>query len=282
MTAHDLEAIRKRAEAPNLPAGPWTSCARGAESPDVKCTDERFGTLLMLFWPAHPIGETEWAEDAIYSAAEFIAASRTDVPALCDEVERLTKDRDHWQANHDEQVRKNFALTYRTDLDVGKVRDRVELVAAYDALKVEVERLREQIKEEVECPACEGSGRDGYTGTDADQCQMCDTAGRIDSKRVREMWTAEIARYTRAEVENERLVAENAKLREVAERVKAEFAPFHETVNIYNGDNDPKEVPVGELLCGGCGVGLDEHDPDCLYALADLALRGGKPTRSET
>jgi hypothetical protein len=212
MTAHDLEAIRKRAEAPNLPAGPWTSCARGAESPDVKCTDERFGTLLMLFWPAHPIGETEWAEDAIYSAAEFIAASRTDVPALCDEVERLTKDRDHWQANHDEQVRKNFALTYRTDLDVGKVRDRVELVQRYDAL-----------------------------------------------------------------------VAENAKLREVAEKVRADFPPYREVELVDDFPNDvAKEVPTSELLCGICALGLDEHDPDCLYALADLALRGGESKRSET
>jgi hypothetical protein len=205
----------------------------------------------MLFWPAHPIGETEWAEDAIYSAAEFIAASRTDIPALCaeverlreesaelrgtiaamscdastsqqfalvekfdleDEVERLTKDRDHWQANHDEQVRKNFALTYRTDLDVGKVRDRVELVQRYDAL-----------------------------------------------------------------------VAENAKLREVAEKVRADFPPYREVELVDDFPNDvAKEVPTSELLCGICALGLDEHDPDCLYALTDLALRGGESKRSET
>lgn len=71
------------------------------------------------------------------------------------------------------------------------------------------------------------------------------------------------------EVEQRR--AENAKLREVAERVKADCPPFPEIEYLY----DAEEVPTGELLCGSCAQCLDEHDADCLYALADLALRGG-------
>ena len=111
---------------------------------------------------------------------------------------------------------------------------------------------------------------------------ICDENGdrlaTVDTKPVAEFLTEaftdipalcdEVERLTK---DRDALVAENAKLREVAERVKADCPPFPEIEYLY----DAEEVPTGELLCGSCAQCLDEHDPDCLYALADLALRGG-------
>lgn len=83
--------------------------------------------------------------------------------------------------------------------------------------------------------------------------------------------------------EVERLKAENAKLREVAQRVVSDFPPYQEIEHVDNGPDDPKEVPTGELLCGSCAQGLDDHDAHCLYAMAERALDNGvAPTKEDS
>lgn len=72
----------------------------------------------------------------------------------------------------------------------------------------------------------------------------------------------------------DRLRAENAKLREVAERVLKVF-PIIESESVI-ADGKP---PV--TYCDYCHEPPTEHTETCLRAQADLALRGGEPIRSE-
>lgn len=85
MTAPDLEAIRKRAAAAT--PGPWTAgrpdmatIVDGIDSKWIYAGDQYCAVASGRI-------QGEWSE--VMANAEFIAASRTDVPALCDEVKRL-------------------------------------------------------------------------------------------------------------------------------------------------------------------------------------------------
>lgn len=92
LTAEQLEAIRKRAE--NATSGPWvwiehedTEEEENTEMPELKGADGvrvmDFGDCLQFYPEAGcPPDEADW---------EFIAAARTDIPALLAEIDRLNQ-----------------------------------------------------------------------------------------------------------------------------------------------------------------------------------------------
>lgn len=81
----DLEAIRKRAEAAT--PGPW-AIDPGSNGQDLLAYTANEGKA----WTVRAyIAGICWKENW-QANMHFIAASRTDVPALCDEVERLRAD----------------------------------------------------------------------------------------------------------------------------------------------------------------------------------------------
>lgn len=82
MTEIDLDAIRERAEAATQ--GPWTT-GRGHEP--------GWYPHELIISASAPIIELENSEQGV-ADADFIAAARTDVPALLGEVERLAAERD--------------------------------------------------------------------------------------------------------------------------------------------------------------------------------------------
>lgn len=60
---------------------PWKPCEHGAESPYIFGSDDN-PTLGTLFWPAHPIEETERAENQTYATADLICELRNKCEAL--------------------------------------------------------------------------------------------------------------------------------------------------------------------------------------------------------
>jgi hypothetical protein len=89
MTREELEAIKRRAEAAT--PGPWR-----IDGPErvISHFDEngRSISAKIGYWPAGPKTYGDY-ESEFFSKqdAEFIVASRTDVPALVAEVEKLRK-----------------------------------------------------------------------------------------------------------------------------------------------------------------------------------------------
>lgn len=69
------------------------------------------------------------------------------VDAVVAEVKRLRAENAHWKANHDEMKARNDVLRDRLDLDAEKVKPRLALIDRYDALRIEVERLRDVVAE---------------------------------------------------------------------------------------------------------------------------------------
>ncbi len=80
----DLEAVRARAEAAT--GGPWRAWDRGVGwHITVGDESDEFGR------PERLLPEGDRTDIALEADAEFIAAARTDVPALVREVERLSE-----------------------------------------------------------------------------------------------------------------------------------------------------------------------------------------------
>ena len=123
-SALDLEAIRKL-----IPGERWH--AKGTMLDEIVIqseSDPRVGTF------------DRWQD------ADTAAKAVNALGPLCAEVERLTKDRDHWQANHDEMKARNDVLRDRLDLDAEKVKPRLALLDRYDALVAENAKLREVVQ----------------------------------------------------------------------------------------------------------------------------------------
>ena len=89
MTTEQLEAIRKRATLAT--EGPWTE----------------FPVLDRTEWAVLGGGIEVLVSEGVYenNDAEFIAASREDVPALLAEVERLQAESIYWRMEHEHQRR---------------------------------------------------------------------------------------------------------------------------------------------------------------------------------
>lgn len=129
-----LAEIAARAEAAT--AGPW--CTDGAE---IYQGDE-------YAWNAFWVGETCRADEADGGTvdAAFIAAARTDVPALAAEVERLRAELHYAQLKRDDNWQQAEGL--RAELAARPTRDEAdaEMQRATDGLREawtsEIERLR--------------------------------------------------------------------------------------------------------------------------------------------
>jgi hypothetical protein len=63
------------------------------------------------------------------SSPDVLASERAMNAMMTEEVERLTADRDHWQANHDNQVSRARFLIERSDIPVERVRAYEEMGA---------------------------------------------------------------------------------------------------------------------------------------------------------
>jgi hypothetical protein len=90
----DLDAIKARADAAT--PGPWAWDNRGDKCDDIQlgvACDAKENPLTGYFDDDDAIYVEQVAESLSRAAdADFIAHARTDVPALCDAVERLTAD----------------------------------------------------------------------------------------------------------------------------------------------------------------------------------------------
>lgn len=83
MNREQREEIRARAEAAT--EGPWFTGGAG-RWPSLKPHE-------LIVSPKYPLMEFEDTEQG-RADAKFVAAARTDVPALLDEIDRLTRERD--------------------------------------------------------------------------------------------------------------------------------------------------------------------------------------------
>lgn len=81
----DLPAIRQRTDAAT--PGPWTAARVGSYSADVRC--EQKDPLYVNGTRFVSVLGASMTPRACLANAAFAAAARADVPALCDEVERL-------------------------------------------------------------------------------------------------------------------------------------------------------------------------------------------------
>ncbi len=84
----DIKAIRERAD--KATKGPWGSIGGYVTNrdPDGSSFSRSIEHLDELGQP-HNTAPFQAVKFAMYDDAAFIAAARTDIPALCDEVERL-------------------------------------------------------------------------------------------------------------------------------------------------------------------------------------------------
>lgn len=78
--------------------------------------------------------------------SSFLRDEANALRSLADQCERLTKERDHWKANHDNQVEIKAAVLDRPDLG-DRARKVQALVAERAALRVDLERARGELAE---------------------------------------------------------------------------------------------------------------------------------------
>lgn len=112
MDKAELQAIRARADAAT--EGPWTGIERGNS-----VVSRGVATVAYDGQPRKNVcsGISPKSSDAA-----FIAAARTDVPALCDEVERL-QDAQRWvDAEYDTPDIGRLVLLYLPDKETDKIR----------------------------------------------------------------------------------------------------------------------------------------------------------------
>lgn len=89
MTLTDADLERIEAEANAIPSGPWHEC--GAGRGGCECGLVWADGLDAVVARVETEGDISWTKEDITAIARFIAASRTNVPALVAEVRRLKR-----------------------------------------------------------------------------------------------------------------------------------------------------------------------------------------------
>lgn len=154
LTSDELREIRERAD--GATPGPWqvvedcVNCSR-AHVAETRRETERgdYGEVLAWWYP-----EIDRCDNGIRpNDAAFIASARSDVPALCAEVERLTRERD--------EARNELADAAREINCSGPVWHRIRVLKEHHAervkgLELDAERWRHfrrllSVEDDIEC-----------------------------------------------------------------------------------------------------------------------------------
>ena len=193
MTTEELEAIRARAEAAT--PGPWTHGGyplKGIGGPEVLAA----GDVHLLTMVCRPDDDTD---------ATFIAHARQDVPALCDEVARLTS----------ECHAMDEAITIACA-------DRGAVAADLRAAREEVERLRAELAEAQATLANErGEGSPpvpgfAFIGNNGERSAWSRVDGPVGAYATREIDNMGRVRWSWAVIEDRYGSDESPRFRDIA------------------------------------------------------------------